>query len=330
MTAMRSADETPALVVVVGSFNQDHVWRSEHFPQPGQTQLGQFACGPGGKGFNQAIACVRQGVETAFIGALGCDSLGDAAVTLAQSEGLRARWQRCQAVATGTAAILLDGEGQNMIVVGPGANAALTSGHVAQQAPLIRAARVLVTQHETTVDACVEAMTIARLYGVLTLHNPAPPCDPAVSRALLPLVDVLTPNESELAALLRERDVTLPDGWQQGDDASLHDLCAQLEVPTVVVTLGAAGVFVSHADPAARGDARAYYRRPAEAANVVDTTGAGDAFNGALAAGLAEWPDASFDTAIRYAIRVAALAVERAGAALAMPRRSEVEARFSL
>ncbi len=327
---MRSADGVAAQVVVVGSFNQDHVWRSAQFPAPGVTRIGQFSTGPGGKGFNQAVACVRQGVHTAFIAAIGCDPLGDTAAALAQTEGLRARWQRLNGVATGSAAILLDAGGQNMIVVGPGANAALTAGHVAQQAPLIRAARVLLTQQETTVDACVEAMTIARQHNVLTVHNPAPEGGGDDYRAVLALTDVLTPNESEFEALLASHGVVPEPGWaQRGDDATLHGLCARLGVPTIVITLGAAGAFVSHHGDQRRGDAEPCYRVPAEAVAVVDSTGAGDAFNGGLAAALATAPAQPFAAAIRQATRTAALAVERAGAALAMPRADELRARFS-
>jgi len=325
---MRAADITAAEVVVVGSFNQDHVWRSAQFPRPGETRHGVFSTGPGGKGFNQAVASARQGVATAFVAAIGRDALGDAAVVLAQNEALRARWLRLGNVATGSAAILLNDAGENLIVVGAGANGLLHAGHVARQLPLIRSARVVLTQQETTVEACVEAMTLARQHGVLTLHNPAPAGEPAISDALLALTDVLTPNESEFAALLAQRGVTVGSDLNAIADAELRALCMKLGVPTVVITLGAAGVFVAHADPQARRDVAACYRLPAEPAKVVDTTGAGDAFNGGLAAALALEPQGAFIEAARYAVRVATLAVEREGAALAMPTRGEVSARF--
>ncbi len=315
-------------VVIVGSFNQDHVWRSERFPQPGETRLGRFSAGPGGKGFNQAIACVRQGAATAFVGALGRDALGDAALALAGSEGLQAHCERVAGEATGTAAILLDGVGQNMIVVGPGANLALSLAHVETQRALIEGARVLVTQHEVALDATAAAMHIARAAGVTTLHNPAPVVA-AGGADLLALADVLTPNESEFAALLAARGVAVDaHALAALADAELHALCRRLGVPTVVVTLGAAGVFVSHADGALRGDAAAHYRHAAEQVRVVDTTGAGDAFSGGLAAALAMAPAAPFAQAVRSAGRVAGLAVETAGAALAMPRAEAVRARF--
>lgn len=315
-------------VVIVGSFNQDHVWRSARFPQPGETRLGRFSCGPGGKGFNQAIACVRQGVATAFVGALGRDALGDSALALAESEGLRARCERVEGEATGTAAILLDGAGQNMIVVGPGANLALSAAYIEAQRALIEGARVLVTQHEVALDATAAALRIARAAGVTTLHNPAPVLAEGADD-LLALADLLTPNESEFAALLAARGFAVDaNALASLADAELHALGRRLGVPTVVVTLGAAGVFVSHADGALRGDAASHYRHAAESVRVVDTTGAGDAFSGALAAALAMAPEAPFAQAVRSAGRVAGLAVETAGAALAIPRAEAVRARF--
>ena len=315
-------------VVVVGSYNHDYVWRSAQLPTPGETRLGTFTSGPGGKGFNQAIAAARQGARCAFIGALGNDAAGSAALALAASEGVLTCIESPPDLATGSAAILLDGAGQNMIVVGPGANAALSAAHVRQHAGLIAKAKVLVLQNETSLAACSEAMQIARQAGVLTLYNPAPAAD-AMALALLPLTDVLTPNESEFVALLRQSGVVVENHAIDGhDDDDLHSLCRRLGVPTVVLTLGACGAFVSHADANLRGDQFIHYRRAAEPATVLDTTGAGDAFNGGLAAALARAPQAPFAYAVRAAGRVAALAVERAGAALAMPLRGEVVARF--
>jgi len=315
-------------VVVVGSYNHDYVWRSAQLPTPGETRLGTFTSGPGGKGFNQVIAAARQGAQTVFIGALGEDAAGEAALALAASEGVTVLVERQADLATGSAAILLDSAGQNMIVVGPGANAALSAAHVRLQCALIAGASVLVLQNETTLAACAEAMQIARHAGVLTLYNPAPAAD-AMALALLPLTDVLTPNESEFVALLKQTGVIVAsDGFAGHSGEDLHALCRRLDVPTVVLTLGARGAFVSHADNALRGDPVNHYRHAAEAATVIDTTGAGDAFNGGLAAALARAPQAPFAEAVRDAGRVAALAVERAGAALAMPLRHEVLSRF--
>jgi ribokinase len=306
-------------VVVVGSFNLDYAWSTDRFPVPGETRLGTFQSGPGGKGFNQAIAAARQGADVAFIGALGVDANGGIAVALAASEGIRTSWQRNADQATGTAAILLDGHGQNLIVVGPGANMALSVGHIDAQAAAITSARVLLTQHEVAPDATRRAHAIARNAGVLVIHNPAPPVAAAANPAQAD-IDILTPNETEFAHLLRlfaGHDVPAATITAQ-EDAILHRLCRDLGVATVVLTMGADGLFVS--------EENGFARIAAETVTVRDTTGAGDAFNGALAAALAAG-EPLLDAAAR-ANRVAALKVERHGAALAMPRAAEVDARF--
>lgn len=316
-------------VVVVGSYNHDHVWRTPQFPVPGETRLGTFFAGPGGKGFNQAVAAARQGVRTAFVGALGHDAIGDGALALAQTEGIEARVERRDDAATGTAAILLDASGQNLIVVGPGANLLLSPEYVDAQAQLIGTARVLVTQHEVNPAATRRALEIARAAGTLTLHNPAPPLAEE-DGDLLDRVDLLTPNETEFAHLLHRcaGESTDADAIATLDDAALHALCRRLGVPTLVLTLGARGVFVSHDADELRGDASEYYRVAVEAVTPRDSTGAGDAFSGALAAALCFGHERPFADAVRYANRVAGLSVEREGAALAMPTRAEVTARF--
>lgn len=316
-------------VVVVGSYNHDHVWRTPQFPVPGETRLGSFASGPGGKGFNQAVAAARQGARTAFVVALGDDAIGDLALALAAHEGIDAPAERHAGIASGTAAILVDAGGQNLIVVGPGANLALSVAHVDAQAGLIGTARVLLTQHEVAPEATRHALELARASGTLTLHNPAPPL-PDECGALFDRIDILTPNESEFVHLLHccAQFTIEANALAAMPDAELHALCRRLQVPTVVITLGSHGVFVSHEDDDLRGDTSHCYRVPAELVRVVDTTGAGDAFSGALAAALGADAVAPFRAAVARANRVAALSVERAGAAVAMPSRDEVDARF--
>ena len=319
----------PVEVVVVGSYNHDHVWRTPHFPVPGETRLGAFSSGPGGKGFNQAVAAARQGAKTAFIAAFGCDVIGDGALALAQAEGIAPHIERRSDATTGTAAILVDASGQNLIVVGPGANAQLSVEHIQAQATTIGTAKVLVTQHEVNPAATRCALELARAAGTLTLHNPAPPLADE-DGSLLDRVDVLTPNETEFAHLLARctGEQLQAQTLASLPDAQLHALCRKLGVPTVLITLGARGIFVSHDAEDARGDNALFYRVPAETVTVRDTTGAGDAFTGALAAAIAHDATSSFRTAICHACRVAGLSVEREGAALAMPMRAEVEARF--
>ncbi|MBD8526129.1 ribokinase [Pseudomarimonas arenosa] len=323
----KKAKQAAAQVVVVGSYNQDMVWQGARFPQPGETRMGRFFSGPGGKGFNQAVAAARLAARTGFIAAVGRDPLGDNAAALARSENIDARWQLCSE-ATGTAAIWLDGAGQNMIIVAPGANALLSPAQVLAQRELIEQARVLLTQHEVHPVASLRAIEVARAAGVTCIHNPAPSSDSPQVRALLQAADIITPNETEFCDLLRLFEVEVNEqALAAADAAQLHTWCRMLPTATIALTLGAAGVFVSQASPA--GEDPPFFRTPAAAVNVVDTTGAGDAFNGGLAASLASAPGRNLQQHVAFAVQVAGCAIESSGAAQAMPTLAEVERRFT-
>ncbi len=318
-----------AQVVVVGSYNQDHVWRIDRCPDAGETRRGHgFATGPGGKGFNQAVACVRQGVATAFLGARGDDALGARAEALAAAEGLVPCWQVESDHATGSACILVEGDGQNRIIVALGANEALAPAHIDAQADVWRDARVLLTQMETGTEAIEHALGRARDHGLLALLNPAP-VHAQATRACLQLADVLLPNEGEFAELCRRfADVQVDGAAVAGmSDADVHALARRLTDASVVITLGAQGCFVSHGRTR-RGDEAACYRLPPEPVDAVDTTGAGDAFCGALAAAAVQRAGQPFRAMVGYANQVAALATERHGAAATMPYLEEVIERF--
>lgn len=316
-------------VVVVGSFNVDHVWRCDALPRAGETLAGRYASGPGGKGFNQAVAARRAGADTVFVCALGDDPGGALARDLAAADGIELR-AHASREPTGTAGIFVDARGRNCIVIGPGANGALDGGALAAAEADIHAADVLLVQMETPPATVLAALQAARARATRTILNPAP-ADADVDATLLELSDVLTPNETEFAALCaRHLEASSDaDGLATLPDGQLHALCRRL-LPhgTVVVTLGAQGCFVSHADGARRGDAHGAYRLPAERVDAVDTTGAGDALNGALAASLAAGGSGRFEAHVRFASRYAALSVERPGAAMAMPRRQEVLDRY--
>ncbi len=316
-------------VVVVGSFNVDHVWQCEALPAPGATIAGSYRSGPGGKGFNQAIASARAGARTTFVCALGDDLGGSLARTLAASDSIDLRELESEAP-TGTAGIYVDNRGRNSIVIGTGANASLTVQFVQQQADSIAQSGAVLAQLESPIESILAALQLARGQGITTLLNPAP-ANATTTAELLSLADVITPNETEFAALLARHvgERIEPDDVATLDVARLHALCRELPGQgSVVVTLGAAGVFVSHAEDEVRGDARACYRMGAESADAIDTTGAGDAFNGALAASIAGGRQMAFAQHVRFANRYAALSTERAGAALSMPRLAEVSARF--
>jgi len=304
-------------VLVVGSYVQDLIWRCGSFPHPGETIVGRFTAGPGGKGSNQAAACARAGVPTGFVGALGNDGLAREARDFHRREGIFARFATRPRLATGTAAILVNAAGENEIIVALGANAALRPADVAPA--WIRRARVVVTQLESNLAATAHALRHARRAGVTTVLNPAPmraDFDPALLRH----VDVLIPNETEFVALLRRCGVSAtPAQLNRWSPARLHQQCRHLGVPVVIVTLGARGCFLSRADT---WEHIAGHR----GVRVVDTTGAGDAFVGGFAAGLVRF-DGDVSRAAHLANAGAALSVTKPGAAPAMPHRREI-ARF--
>ncbi|HEY3519958.1 MAG TPA: ribokinase [Rhodanobacteraceae bacterium] len=318
-------------VIVVGSYNRDHVWRVDRFPKEGETRLGHgFSTGPGGKGFNQAVACNRQGAVAVFIGAIGNDALGAVARQDGQDDALPCRWQGFDDRPTASTAVWVDDQGNNCIVVNPGANAHLDAQFVRAQRDAFANAKLLLAQLETDLDAVEAAMDLAREHGLIRALNPAP-VHAELTLTALRAADLITPNETEFAQLCgRFLDVDVDaNSLAMMSDATLHALARRLSPEaTVVITLGANGCFVSHDEQQRRGDAASSYRLPAEHANVLDTTGAGDCFCGALAAAMLRFGDKPFAEAVRHANRAAALSTERAGAAPSMPRYDDVLARF--
>ena len=319
-----------ASALVVGSYNQDYAWRVDAAPQAGETRRGEdFRSLPGGKGFNQAVACARQGVPTIFLGALGRDAAGDTARRLAADEGIDARWQACDDAATGSACIVVERGGQNRIIVALGANERLDPAFLAAQADAFDSARVLLVQRENNPAATRAALALGDARGLVRVLNPAPAHD-GIDAALLAQCDIVTPNETEFALLLEQVVGERVDAatLAAGEDVRLHALARRLGAGTVVITLGAAGCFVSHGADR-RGDAGTHYRIAAERVAAIDTTGAGDAFNGALVAALIRQAGQPFRDAVVHANRCAALSTERRGAAPSMPHHDEVLRRFA-
>ena len=299
-------------VVVVGSFNQDLTWRCAEFPAPGETIVGTFTTGPGGKGSNQAVAAARAGAATALVGAFGDDAFGRDAQAFLRAEGIAVHAVR-KKLPTGNAAIFVDARGQNEIVVALGANAALAPRDV--PAALLRAARVVVCQHETNLALNAAVLRAARRAGATTVLNPAPMRADFDARVLAH-TDVLIPNETECVALLRRRRLD-EAALRKLAPAALHQLCRTLSVPTVIVTLGARGCLVS--EPARWTLVAAH-----PGLKVVDTTGAGDAFVGGFAAGLVRFAGDHL-AAARFANTVAALSVTKPGTAPSMPTLRAIE-----
>lgn len=293
-------------VVVIGSFNQDLTWRCAEFPAPGETIVGDFQTGPGGKGSNQAVAAARAGASTAFVGAFGDDAFGREAQAFLRAEGITVH-ASCKKRPTGNAAILVNRHGQNQIVVALGANAALAPRDV--PSALLRSARVVVCQHETNLPLNAAVLRAARRAGVTTVLNPAP-MRADFNPAVLAHTDILVPNETEFVALVGRRDFD-EAALKTLAPASLHALCRTLGVPTVIVTLGSRGCFISEAT-------RGTFVPAYTGLKVIDTTGAGDAFVGGFAAGLVKFSGDQL-AATYFANAVAALSVTKFGTAPSMP-----------
>ena len=320
-----------AQVIIVGSYVQDHAWLTDRFPQVGETRraLG-FNTGPGGKGFNQAIACSRQGVGTLFVGAIGDDHLGAIAQKFAADEELACRWQVRSNVPTAASSIVVDHTGSNLIVVNLAANEQLDPAFVEAQGESFVGAKILLMQLENNLDAIAAALSLGARHGLLRVLNPAP-VHPQLDAALLAQCDLITPNETEFALLLERIAGVHVDAAElvARDDADLHALARKLGVETVVITLGAHGCFVSHGAKDLRGDRAAFYRIAAEKVNAIDSTGAGDAFSGTLVAALLRFAGRPFRDAVMHANRAAAMSTETVGTAPAMARFEQVIARFS-
>lgn len=306
-------------VVVVGSFVQDLTWKCDAFPRPGETVVGTFVTGPGGKGSNQAIACGRAGVSTLYVGAVGADAFGRDAAAFYRAEKIGARFAVKPREATGTAAILVNREGQNEIIVALGANGSLAKKDIPAEA--VKSARVVVCQCESNLATTAHVLKLARAAGVTTVLNPAP-MRPDFNPALLRHVDILIPNETEFASLVNclpawgETNFTA-EKLHQLQPAQQHALVRRLGVANVILTLGSKGCFVSLPDR--------FEALPAHTGiSVVDTTGAGDAFVGGFAAGMVRF-DGDLTAAARFGNAVAALSVTKFGTAPSMPRRPEIE-----
>ena len=290
-------------VVVIGSINVDLVVTADRLPAPGETVLGgRFGVHDGGKGANQAVAAARAGARVTMIGAVGSDAHGERSRTALEAEGIDvARVRQVEAEPTGVAIIAVGPRGENQIVVAPGANGTLRVDGIDHE--IIGAADVVLTNHEIPAAATLDALRTARTGGVTAILNPAPAR--ALSGDVLALAPILTPNEHELVVAIGN-DVT---------DAALEELVARTSGP-IIVTQGPAGALLAEGT---RRERFTGYPPP----QLVDTTGAGDAFCGVLAAWLAD--GRPLEEAISAANAAGALSVGAAGAREGMPHREAIE-----
>lgn len=296
-------------ILVIGSSNTDMIIQLPRLPRPGETLLGgRFSIAAGGKGANQAVAAARAGGQVTFIGRVGCDMFGDRAVSGLARDGINVDYVvRDPTQPSGVALIFVARNGQNSIAVAPGANARLCSADLLRAGPAFAGAQVLLMQLETPLPTVQAAARLAARHGVRLILNPAPARP--LPRTLLRQVDVLTPNETEAEWLTGVR-VT-----NQTTAARAARKLRALGPRTVVITLGPAGAWVCTAD--------AEFHVPTFKVKAVDTTAAGDVFNGALAVALAE--GLPLAEAVRFANAAGALSVTKLGAQPSTPTRRQIQ-----
>jgi ribokinase len=297
-------------VFVVGSVNQDFVLRVGRRPKPGETVTdAELSRGNGGKGANQAAAAAFLGASVAFLGRVGDDEFGEPLVRALEEKGIDTSLiERASGASTGAAFITVTPDGENAITVAPGANRSLTPEDVDAASDAIGEARVLVAQMEVPVKTVLRAVEVAYERGTRALVNLAPVLE--VPRELLVRLDPLVVNEHEADFLL--------GGEVEGVEGALAAAPKLLSLGprSAVITVGEAGAVFAEGESSGP--------LPAPKVDVVDTTGAGDAFVGALAAWLAR--DASLEEAVAYAVRAGAAAVTKEGAQGSLPTREQVEA----
>ncbi|MGM8448701.1 ribokinase [Enterobacter bugandensis] len=301
--------KTAGNLVVLGSINADHILNLETFPTPGETVTGnQYQVAFGGKGANQAVAAGRSGANIAFIACTGDDDTGERVRKQLASDNIdTAPVSVVEGESTGVALIFVNAEGENVIGIHAGANAALTTERVEAQRGIIAGAEALLMQLESPVESVLTAAKIAHENHTTVVLNPAPAR--VLSDELLALVDIITPNETEAEKLTGIR------VENDNDAARAAKVLHAKGIGTVIITLGSRGVWAS-----VNGEGR---RVPGFKVKAIDTIAAGDTFNGALVTALLEGK--AMDDAIRFAHAAAAIAVTRKGAQPSVPWRKEID-----
>lgn len=297
------------VITVVGSFAVGMTLRTGRMPHFGETLLGaDFDMGPGGKGSNQAVGVARLGAQASFAGIIGDDKLGEIATDLYAAEGVDTTYlKKTQDTATGVGFIILNAAGENGIILDMGANKLMDAAFVDQLESQIGRSSVVMSVLELPVPAAARAMELGRRNGVRTILNPAPAAP--LADDILGNVDYLTPNETELRILM---------GLAPNDPTPTEQLARLLTtrgIGTLIVTLGEKGALLFAGED--------QIHVPAVTVDVVDTTGAGDAFNAGLAVALAEGWDLL--AAVKFANCSGALACTRLGVVPALAGRAAVD-----
>ncbi|TDO00079.1 ribokinase [Sunxiuqinia elliptica] len=298
-------------ILVVGSSNTDMVIKTRKFPAPGETILGgRFFMNPGGKGANQAVAARRLGGIVSFVGKIGNDIFGKQAMQLLEDEGIRIDFVATDSDhPSGVAMITVDAEGENSIVVAPGSNGTLSPKDVDQATTELNDADLVLLQLETPLDTVAYIAEKANSLGKKVVLNPAPAPASPLPDALYKNLFIITPNETEAELLT---------GIRATDESSAQLAAEALRakgVDIVIITMGASGAFLlspTHSEMI-----------PAPVVKAVDTTAAGDTFNGALVVAISEGLE--LPEAVRFASQAASLSVTKIGAQSSIPYRKEVE-----
>lgn len=299
-------------LLILGSANVDHVMKFDYLPESGQTLMSRdYRLEYGGKGANQAVTCARlsqPGTRVDFICHVGDDVAGQQLCNAWLSDGIYPDGvHQIVNTSTGNAMIFIDGNGENMIGVSPGANASLTPDVLLRHTPLIEVADWLLVQLETPVLSVLTALKLAKQLGTYTILNPAPAR--TISKEMFQLVDIITPNETEAEAIT---------GIEVNNEVSAKlaaQFIHQLGPKTVIITLGKQGAYVSSDDFSGL--------IAGCEVDATDTVAAGDTFNGALMVALSE--GCSIKAAVEFAHRAAAITVTRPGAQRSIPYRHELE-----
>lgn len=304
--------QAPGLdVVVLGSLNADLVQTVERLPKPGETITGgDLRLFPGGKGANQAVAAARMGCHVSMIGRLGRDPFAQCLLDSLQSAGVNITQVEVSDRPTGTASIAVLPSGENTIVLSPGANASMTADLVAVQLAGLRPGSLFLVQLEIPIDAVAQSLCLAKKAGARTILDPAPAR--RLPDELLPWVDFLTPNQGEALTLLNDPNGAI-ESFSEAEAAAVR--LRRMGPAGVVLKLGSMGCFLATGDLCCP--------VPGFAVKVVDTTAAGDTFNGAFAAALAEGQQPL--EAAMFANAAAALSVTRPGAQTSIPSRHQVD-----
>ena len=296
-------------IVVIGSSNTDMVIQSPHLPAPGETILGGvFFMNAGGKGANQAVAAARLGGNVSLIAKVGKDIFGKQAIRLFKNEGIdTSSVLKDSDLPSGIALITVDDKGENCIVVASGANATLSTRNLKKFKEKIQSASIILLQLETPVDTVAYGVTLGAARNVTVVLNPAPAC--TLPDNLLEHVSIITPNERE-AGMLTGIDVK--------DITSAEQAARLLQskgISTVIITMGAKGALLLHENR--------FSMIESPKVEALDTTAAGDVFNGALVVALAE--EKSMEEAVKFACAAASISVTRLGAQASAPYRNELE-----